>query len=190
MDWWADHFWVQLHSPPGLDKYKVIDKQGRVTYVIPPTDQREMLPGARHNRHGDYFGLNRGIEGEYSAKNGMFPKYSGWSYDIWSYTYTLSDKPDVRAKMLDHLSRMTDAAHQVAWATQMLQAGYQAEEAARRIKEATLPTDRNHALVQALHDKLMGFAKYTYERIVKPRTAMVLIVANQGKDGSDRKSVV
>lgn len=64
--------------------------------------------GGNYNRHGDYFGLKRGIEGLYGDTL-MFPRFTGYFADIWTRTYLHSKNEDCKSILLMALNKLVDA---------------------------------------------------------------------------------
>lgn len=61
-----------------------------------------------YNRHGDYFGLKRGIEGKYGGDM-MFPKYTGYFIETWAIAYEYSENYLFKAQISDCIHKLVKA---------------------------------------------------------------------------------
>lgn len=111
----------------------------------------------KYNRHGDYFGMYRGIKEGYANYKGIdkslvpseygdvgnYPKYAGWYFEIFSYAYKNSTNAAFKAKMVEYLHKLTlnnyinasdNSSFAKSMGAQILQAAYQAQIIAERMK--------------------------------------------------------
>lgn len=60
-----------------------------------------------YNRHGDYFGLKRSIEGAYGGDL-MFPKYAGYFIDTWSLAYQHSKNGEFKSRIAECIRKLIE----------------------------------------------------------------------------------
>ena len=60
-----------------------------------------------YNRHGDYFGLKRSIEGTYGG-DFMFPKYTGYFIDTWSLAYQHSQNEEFKSRIVECMRKLIE----------------------------------------------------------------------------------
>mgnify|MGYP001454458306 FL=1 len=61
-----------------------------------------------YNRHGDYFGMKRGIDGAYSG-NMMFAKYSGYFIMTWAWALISSNNNEFKEQVVKYMHKLIKA---------------------------------------------------------------------------------
>ncbi|MDD3078737.1 MAG: hypothetical protein PHH37_06505 [Paludibacter sp.] len=99
---WEPFLEILADLPAGKDEfYKPIEK-----YSLGIWEQHFFdKDNGFYNRHGDYFGLKRSIEGTYGSDM-MFPKYTGYFMETWSVAYQHSDNPQFKSQISEYIRKL------------------------------------------------------------------------------------